>query len=88
MTAGDGVGIIKCERMEYTNVSPIQPCGTNRNLGGVMTVYVIADIQVTDDSWVPDYATNVHDTYISMVASICRAAAISRMLRANRRSRL
>jgi len=26
-----------------------------------MTVYVIADIQVTDDSWVPDYAANVHD---------------------------
>ena len=61
MTAGDGVGIIKCERMEYTNLSPIQSYGTNRNLGGVTTVYVIADIQVTDDSWVPDYATNVHD---------------------------
>ena len=26
-----------------------------------MTVYVIADIQVTEDSWVPNYATNVHD---------------------------
>lgn len=26
-----------------------------------MTVYVIADVQVTDDSWVPDYAANVHD---------------------------
>jgi uncharacterized protein (DUF1330 family) len=26
-----------------------------------MTVYVIADITVTDDSWVPDYAANVHD---------------------------
>ena len=26
-----------------------------------MTVYVIADIKVTDDSWVPDYAANVHD---------------------------
>ena len=61
MTAGDGVGIIKCERMEYTNLSPIQSYGANRNLGGVITVYVIADIQVTDDSWVPDYATNVHD---------------------------
>ncbi len=26
-----------------------------------MTVYVIADVKVTDDSWVPDYAANVHD---------------------------
>jgi uncharacterized protein (DUF1330 family) len=26
-----------------------------------MTVYVIADVKVTDDSWVPDYATNVHN---------------------------
>ena len=26
-----------------------------------MTVYVIADLIVTDDSWVPDYAANVHD---------------------------
>ena len=26
-----------------------------------MTVYVIADIKVTDDSWVPDYAANVDE---------------------------
>jgi uncharacterized protein (DUF1330 family) len=26
-----------------------------------MTVYMIADIKVTDDSWVPSYATSVHD---------------------------
>lgn len=26
-----------------------------------MTVYVIADVKVTDDSWIPDYAVNVHD---------------------------
>ena len=26
-----------------------------------MAVYVIADIKVTDDSWIPDYAANVHD---------------------------
>lgn len=26
-----------------------------------MTVYVIAEITVTDDSWVLDYATNVHN---------------------------
>ena len=26
-----------------------------------MTVFVIADIKVTDDSWIPDYAANVHD---------------------------
>lgn len=25
-----------------------------------MTVFLIADIKVTDDSWVPNYATNVH----------------------------
>ena len=26
-----------------------------------MSVYIIADIKITDDSWVPDYAANVHD---------------------------
>ena len=26
-----------------------------------MTVYMIADIKVTDNKWVPDYATSVHD---------------------------
>jgi uncharacterized protein (DUF1330 family) len=26
-----------------------------------MTVYVIADIKVTDPAWVPAYATSVHD---------------------------
>ena len=25
-----------------------------------MSVYLIADIKVTDGAWVPDYATNVH----------------------------
>lgn len=25
-----------------------------------MTVYLIADIKVTDNGWVPEYATNVH----------------------------
>lgn len=25
-----------------------------------MTVYLIADIEVTDDGWVPDYAAHVH----------------------------
>jgi uncharacterized protein (DUF1330 family) len=25
-----------------------------------MSVYLIADITVTDDGWLPDYATNVH----------------------------
>ena len=25
-----------------------------------MTVYLIADVKVTDDSWIPDYAANVH----------------------------
>ena len=26
-----------------------------------MSVYVIAEIKVNDDSWIPDYAANVHD---------------------------
>ncbi len=26
-----------------------------------MTVYVIAEIEVTDDSWIPEYAEKVHD---------------------------
>jgi uncharacterized protein (DUF1330 family) len=26
-----------------------------------MTVYVIADIKVTDDKWLPAYAASVHD---------------------------
>lgn len=26
-----------------------------------MSVYLIADIKVTDDAWVPGYATSVHD---------------------------
>ena len=25
-----------------------------------MSVYLIADIKITDDGWVPEYATNVH----------------------------
>lgn len=25
-----------------------------------MTVYLIADVKVTDDGWVPEYATHVH----------------------------
>ena len=26
-----------------------------------MPVYSIADVKVTDDTWIPDYAANVHD---------------------------
>ncbi len=26
-----------------------------------MTVYLIADIKVTDNTWIPDYATNIRD---------------------------
>jgi uncharacterized protein (DUF1330 family) len=26
-----------------------------------MTVYVIANVKITDDAWVPEYAENVHD---------------------------
>jgi uncharacterized protein (DUF1330 family) len=26
-----------------------------------MAVYLIADVKVTNDAWIPDYAANVHD---------------------------
>ena len=26
-----------------------------------MAVYVIANVEVTDEAWIPDYAANVHD---------------------------
>ncbi|WP_223252128.1 DUF1330 domain-containing protein [Paracoccus mutanolyticus] len=26
-----------------------------------MTVYLIAEVKVTDDAWVPDYAARVHE---------------------------
>ena len=26
-----------------------------------MTVYLIAEVKVTDDAWIPDYAARVHD---------------------------
>ncbi|MDP6096246.1 MAG: DUF1330 domain-containing protein, partial [Gammaproteobacteria bacterium] len=26
-----------------------------------MSVFLIGDIKITDDSWVPDYASNVHN---------------------------
>jgi uncharacterized protein (DUF1330 family) len=26
-----------------------------------MAVYLIADVKVTDDAWIPDYAANVHN---------------------------
>lgn len=26
-----------------------------------MTVYIIADVEVTDKAWIPEYAKNVHD---------------------------
>ena len=29
-----------------------------------MAVYLIAHIKVTDDAWLPDYATNVHDVVL------------------------
>jgi uncharacterized protein (DUF1330 family) len=32
--------------------------GLQENL---MTVYVIADIKVTDDGWIPEYAASVHE---------------------------
>ncbi len=45
-----------------------------------MTVYVIADVKVTNDSWVPSYAANVHKIihkhggkYLSRSANITTA---------------
>lgn len=42
-----------------------------------MSVYLIADITITDDGWVPEYATNVHKlvekhggTYLSRSGNI------------------
>ena len=42
-----------------------------------MTVYLIANVKITDDAWVPDYAANVHGIvhkhggeYLSRSASI------------------
>jgi|TARA_E500000178_G_C16910875_1_gene702578 uncharacterized protein (DUF1330 family) len=47
----------------------------------IMTVYVIADIEITDDSWVADYGANVHDIvakhggeYLSRSGNIINAA--------------
>ena len=37
-----------------------------------MTVFVIADVKVTDNSWVPNYAANVATLCISMAVSIWR----------------
>ena len=39
-----------------------------------MTVYVIADIKVTDDEWVPAYAASVHELVHNTAANICHAA--------------
>jgi hypothetical protein len=38
-----------------------------------MTVYVIADIRVTDDRWIPGYAASVHELVHKPVASISHA---------------
>ena len=47
------------ERPQNSNV---RPKGFNRLQEiKTMTVYVIADIKVTDDGWVPAYAASVHD---------------------------
>lgn len=35
--------------------------GAIAQLEKIMSVYLIADIKVTDDGWVPAYATNVHN---------------------------
>ncbi len=40
-----------------------------------MTAYVIADIKVNDDSWVPAYAANVHELVHKHGGNIFRAAA-------------
>ena len=39
-----------------------------------MSVYVIADIKVTDDRWVPAYAASVHELVHKHGGNICHAA--------------
>ncbi len=47
-----------------------------------MAVYLIADIKVTDDAWIPDYATNVHDIVNKHGGNAFPAVAILQPLKA------
>jgi len=40
-----------------------------------MTVYLIAQVKVNDDAWVPAYAASVHDIVPNTAASTCPGAA-------------
>ena len=39
-----------------------------------MTAYLIADVKVTDDGWVPAYAASVHDIVHKHGGKTCHAA--------------
>ena len=41
-----------------------------------MTVYLIADIKVTDDRWVPAYAASAHDL-VHKTRAECLAPAVT-----------
>ena len=43
-----------------------------------MAVYVIAEIKVTDDKWVPDYAANVHPIVEKHGGKYCLEVRISK----------
>ena len=47
-----------------------------------MAVYLIGDIKVTDDAWIPDYAANVHDIVHNHGGNTFPAVAILRLLKA------
>lgn len=41
-----------------------------------MAYYFIANVKLNDDSWIPEYAANVHDIVHRHGGSTCRAALI------------
>ena len=43
-----------------------------------MTVYVIADIKVTDDGWIPDYAASVRELPLCTTLTGSRAAPVGK----------
>src|SRR5690242_21643903 len=38
----------------------LSAAGNARNRGVVMAVYMIDNVKVSDDAWIPNYAANVH----------------------------
>ena len=50
-----------------------------------MSVFLIADIKVTDDGWIPEYAVNVHIIVENTVGSTCLAAETSKRWKGQRK---